>query len=171
MHAVAALEDDLPHRAIVHPLGQFLHSPAVPGHQPDAHLEVLLRCGLTQREHALARGPINRHGLLHENVQALLDRVGEVHPAEGRRGREDDNVARLQAVDCLLVGVEPDELSLDRHVELATQGRVAVEVLVALPELPSKRSAIATSLMGPHLVDSALAAAPVPRPPQPTRAT
>ena len=32
-------------------------------------------------------------------------------------------------------------------------------------------SAMATSLMGPLLVDSALAAAPVPRPPQPTRAT
>src|SRR3984957_20140346 len=30
---------------------------------------------------------------------------------------------------------------------------------------------MATSLMGPLLVDSALTAAPVPRPPQPTRAT
>ena len=31
--------------------------------------------------------------------------------------------------------------------------------------------AIATSLIGPFLTDSALEAAPVPRPPQPTRAT
>src|SRR5262249_31583851 len=34
-----------------------------------------------------------------------------------------------------------------------------------------KTSAIATSLIGPLLVDRALTAAPVPRPPQPTRAT
>src|SRR4051794_22458847 len=34
-----------------------------------------------------------------------------------------------------------------------------------------KTSAIATSLIGPLRVASALAAAPVPRPPQPTRAT
>ena len=54
VHAVAALEDDLPDRAVVHPLGQFLHRPAMPGHQPDAHLEVLLGRRLTQRQHTLA---------------------------------------------------------------------------------------------------------------------
>src|SRR4051812_24100777 len=40
-----------------------------------------------------------------------------------------------------------------------------------LDSLSSNTSAIATSLIGPCLVASALAAAPVPRPPQPTRAT
>ncbi len=52
-----------------------------------------------------------------------------MHPAK-RQGRgEDHNVARLQAVHGLLVGVEPHELAVLRHVdliaELALDGPVA----------------------------------------------
>ena len=56
------------------------------------------------------------------------------------------------------------------HVDLL--GEQLLEVRVAgAPAGCSNTSAMATSLIGPLLVDSASAAAPVPRPPQPTRAS
>ena len=66
-------------------------------------------------------GPSTVTRLLHEDVQALLDRVGELDPAERRRRGEDDDVAGLQAIHRLLVGVEADELAVLRHVDLVAE--------------------------------------------------
>ena len=62
-------------------------------------------------------GAVGGHRLFHEDIQALLDRIGEVNPAESRRRGEDGHVARLQAIHRLLVGVEADELAVGRHVD------------------------------------------------------
>ena len=76
----------------------------------------------------------------------------------------------LQAVHRLLVAVEADELAVVGHVDLVVELRLE-RCRSWLSSRSSKTSAMATSLIGPLLVDSALPAAPVPRPPQPTRAT
>ena len=94
---------------------------AVPGHQSHAHLEVLRRRLFGQFEHLAGRRTIGRQRLLHEDVQPLLDGVGEMHPAERQRRGEDRDVARLQAVHRLLVGVEADELAILRHVHLVAE--------------------------------------------------
>ena len=52
-----------------------------------------------------------------------------MHPAEGQRRGEDGHVARLQAVDGLLVGVEADELAVLGNVNLL--GEFPREVLEA----------------------------------------
>ena len=101
-------------------------------HQAHAHLEVLLRRLLGQREHLARGGAVDRDRLLHEDVQALLDGVGEVDPAEGRRRGEDRHVARLQAVHRLLVGVEADELAVLGHVDLV--GELLLQLRVAAVE-------------------------------------
>ena len=117
--------------------------------------------------------------LLHEDVLAGFDRRFEVHRAEAGRRGEDHQVGA--AVDRLLVGVEADELPLLGHVDLAIlEQRVAVapaalDLLVrsdrgTVAARSAKASAIAHSVTGP-LVASACVTAPLPRPPQPIRAT
>ena len=65
--------------------------PAVPGcggtsgrRRPSDSWRWLLR----RVEHAARGRAVHGHRLLHEHVQALFDRVGEMHPAEGRRRGE-----------------------------------------------------------------------------------
>ena len=101
-------------------------------HQADAHLEVLGRRLLAQLEHPARGRAVGRHRLFHEDVQALLDGVAEMHPAEGQRRGEDGDVARLQAIHRLLVGVETDELAILGHVDLV--GELLLELLVAAAE-------------------------------------
>ena len=91
---------------------------AVAAHQADADLEVLLLRLLAQGEHLAGGRAVDGDRLLHEGIEALLDRVAEMHPAEGRRRGEDDDVARLEAVHGLLVAVEADELAVVGHVDL-----------------------------------------------------
>ena len=99
------------------------------GHQAHAHLEVLRRRLLGQLEHPAGGRAVDRDRLLHEDVEALLDGVGEMDPAEGRRRGEDRDVARLQAIHRLLVGVEADELAVLGHVDLV--GELLLQVAVA----------------------------------------
>ena len=121
-----------------------------------------------QLEHSARGRPVRGQRLFHENVQPLLDRVGEMHPAKRQRRGEDRDVARLQAIHRLLVGVEADELALLGHVDLFAECCFQrTDSCRASRSLNT--SAMATSLIGPFLTDRALAAAPVPRPPQPMR--
>ena len=62
-------------------------------HQADADLEVLLLGFLVQREHPARTRTVDRDRLFHEDVDALVDRVLEMHPAEGRRRGENDDAA------------------------------------------------------------------------------
>ena len=144
--------------AVLDAVEQLAAGLAVAAHQADADLEVLLLGLFAQGEHlARASGPSTRDRLFHEDVEALLDGVGEVHPAEGRRRGEDHHVARLQAVHRLLVAVEADELAVLRARRPCLP--------CALRQLrrswrragPRKTSAMATSLIGPCLVDEGVA--------------
>ena len=143
---------------------------AVAAHQADADLEALLLRLLAQGHHPAGRRPIDGDRLLHEGIDSLLDGVGEVHPAEGRRGGQDHHVARLEAVHGLLVAVEADELAILGHVDLVAVGLLQLVVAVVEPILEHVGHG--------HELDRALAwclralpTAPVPRPPQPTSAT
>ena len=117
-HAVGPHRDDVADFAVLDALVQFLQCPAVTGHQAHAHLEVLGHRLLAELEHPAGSRAVGRQRLLHEDVQALLDGVGKMHPAERQRRGEDRNVARLQAIHRLLVAVETDELALLGHVHL-----------------------------------------------------
>ena len=64
----------------------------------------------------LALGAVGDERLFHEDIQAFLDRVAEMHPAESQRRGEDGDVARLQAIHGVLVAVEADELAVVRHI-------------------------------------------------------
>ena len=118
MHAIGAHGDDVADLAVLDALGEILAHPAVTAHQAHAHLEVLGIRLLGEVEHPPRRRSIDRHRLLHEHVQALLDGVGELDPAERRRRREDHDVPGLQGVHRLLVPIEPDELPVVRDVHL-----------------------------------------------------
>ena len=77
-------------------------------------------------------GHIDRDRLLHENVDALLDGIAEVDPAKARGRGKNGHVARLQAVDRLLVGVQSDELAIVGHVDLMAQ--LLLQILVTARE-------------------------------------
>ena len=119
MHAVRPQGDDLTELAILDPLVKLDAVAGMAEHQADAHLEVPLDRLFGQRQHFAAARAVNRGRLLHEYVHAFLDGIGEVYPTKRGRCRQHDHVARPQAVDGLLIGVETDKLSLLRHVNLA----------------------------------------------------
>ena len=118
VHAIAAHEDDVADLAAVDPLGHLLKAAGVMGIQAHAHLEPLLFRLLGQLQHAAGGRAVGRQRLLHEDVQSLLDRVGEMHPAKRQRGGKHRHVARLQTVHRLLVGVEAGEPAILGHVHL-----------------------------------------------------
>jgi hypothetical protein len=41
-----------------------------------------------------------------------------VHPAKRRRRRENGNIARLQTIHRMLIGVEAEKLAIGRYVDL-----------------------------------------------------
>ena len=111
---------------LVDAVEQLAADGAVPAHQADADLEALLLGLLAELEHLPRAGAVHGDRLLHEDVQPLGDGVGEVDPAEGRRGGEDDHVAGLEAVHRLLVAVEADEAARLGHIDLL--GELALDV-------------------------------------------
>ncbi len=117
VHAVAAHQDDVADFAAVNSVGQLLHRPAVTRHESHPDFQPLGLGGLAELEHLLGSRPVGGQGLFHENVQPLLDGVGEVHPAEGQRSGEDRDVARLKAVHSLFVSVETEELAIVGHID------------------------------------------------------
>ena len=118
MHPIAAQHNEVADFAVLDALKKFLQRPAVTRHQADGHLEVFLLRFLSELEHPARGRAIHGDGLFHKHVQALPDGVSEVDPTKRRRRRENDNVARLQAVHRLLVGVETDELAILRDIDL-----------------------------------------------------
>ena len=133
--AIGPQRDDVADLAALDAVEQLLAGLAVPAHQADADLQVLLDRLLGQRQHLPRGRAVDGDRLLHEDVQALLDRVGEVDPAEGRRRGEDDDVAGLQAVHRLLVAVEADELLVFLDQQLVAAAELLVELVVAVLEL------------------------------------
>jgi hypothetical protein len=86
------------------------------------------RFRFTQGQHPPGAGTVDRDRLFHEHIQPLGNRIGEVHPAKGRWGGQDDDVARLQDVHRLLVTVEADELAILGHIDLLVEPRLELVV-------------------------------------------
>ena len=118
VHAVGAHVDDVADLAILDAVEKFLTAAAVPHHETDAALEVLGVCFLREFQHAHGCGRVGGKRLFHEDVQAALDGVGKVYPAEGKRCGQNDNIARIESVHRLTVGIEPDELALSGNIDL-----------------------------------------------------
>ncbi len=89
--------------------------------KPHADLQVLLLGDLGGLQPAAHGWAVGGERLLHEDVDALVDGVFELHRAEGGVCGQQHHVARPQAVDRLLVGVEAHELPLGRHVDLVLE--------------------------------------------------
>ena len=101
-------------RAVVDAVDHFLPRLRVSPHEADTDLEVLL-LGQFGGLHPAPHGrSVGRKRLLREDVDTLLHGVFEIHRAKGGVGRQQHDIAGPQAVDRLLVGVEPDELSFRR---------------------------------------------------------
>ncbi len=122
--------------AVLDTFEQLAARGAMPAHQADADLEVLGPRFLGQLQHLTRARPVHRDRLLHEDVEALLDGVGEMHPAEGRRRGQDHHIARPETIHRFLVGVEVDELAVVGNVHLLAQRplQVAVAVLQTIRE-------------------------------------
>ena len=103
----------------------------MPHHQTDADLQVLALGLFAECDHAPRGGAVHGDRLFHEDVQPLVDGVAEMHPAECRGRRQDDDVARLEAIHGLLVAVEADELAILGHVHLGSEAAAQRSVAVA----------------------------------------
>ncbi len=113
---------------------QFLHRPTVARHQADTDFQIFRFGGFGQFQHLLGRGAISGERLLHENIQAFIDGVTEMHPAKRERCGEDCDVAGFQEVHSFLVTVEADEFSVGGNVHFvlmfAGQAIITVAQLV-----------------------------------------
>ena len=171
----------------------FFRGLAVAGHQAAGDFEVLLRGFFTRLEHAMKARRVDGERLFHEDVAAFVHGVFDMDGTERGRGGQQDHVARIERVDGLSVGIHADELAFRGNVDLLgspvcgsrdlspaeftwsyrTSRLGSERYFVRYFKLPSTRSgktsAMAQSFVGP-LVLKAFKAAPVPRPPQPTRA-
>jgi hypothetical protein len=110
------LENEVADFAVLDALSQLLERPAVTGHQSHADFEVLGRGLFAELDHPPAGRAIHGDRFLHEDVQALLDGVSEMHPAERRWRCKDSDIARTQTIHRLLVGVEAHELAIFWHI-------------------------------------------------------
>ena len=140
VHAIDPQRVDVADGAVVDSLDRPPGGPAeVPPHEAGGDLEVLLLRELRGgQQPAVGRG-VDGERLLHEDVDALLDRVLEVQRAEGGRGGQHDHVAGAETVDRLPVGVEAQELPLGRHVQTVLElWQLLGEVLEAALNLVSK---------------------------------
>src|SRR4051794_18588913 len=133
--AIGSQRDDIANLSPLDPVEKLLPRLAVPAHQPDANLEVFLDRLLAQGQHPARGGTVNGDGLLHEDMESLLDGVGEVDPAKRRWRGEDHNIARLQAIHGLTIRVEANEFLVVVNAELFATTKVLVERLVAGVEL------------------------------------
>ncbi len=123
-HAVGAHRQDLADLSVPHALQEFLPCAAMPYHQTHAYLQALGVGLLREFQHPLRGGTVHGHRLLHEAMQALLDGVLKLHPAERRRRAEDHDVAGLHRVHRLFVGVEAQESAFLRNVHLRFELRL-----------------------------------------------
>ena len=133
LHSVAAQQVDLAKLTVLNALVEFLHRMAVPRHEADPDLEVFCVGLLGHLQHAARSRAVCGDRLFHEHVEALLDGVLKVHPAEGERRGKNCDVAGPQRIHGVLVAVEADEAAVFRHVDLV--GELRLDGLVAVVEL------------------------------------
>src|SRR5271157_4590914 len=133
--AIGPQRDDVTDLAALDSIKELLAGLAVPAHEADADLEILLDGFLCQGQHLPRGRAIDGDRLLHEDVQSLLDGVGEMDPAKSRGRGEDDRVAWLQAVHGLAIGVETEEFLVLVNGQLFATAVLLVELVVARFEL------------------------------------
>ena len=86
--------------------------------EPAGDFEVLLRRLFAGIEHAADARGVDGERLFHEHVAALRHGIFQVdRPKRGRRSQEHDS-ARTDCIDRLLVGIEADELTVRRDIDL-----------------------------------------------------
>lgn len=107
-------------------------------HEADADLKVLFLCFLIQGKHLSCGRAIRGERFFHEDVDAFLDGILVVDPAEDAGGGEDGNVARTKGVNGLFVGIEPNELSLGRNIHLVGDIGAALQGFPLGFEVPFK---------------------------------
>ena len=90
-------------------------------HQAGRDLEILLFGGLAGAEDLLHAARIGGEVLLHEHVDALFDCVLKMGCAKAGVCGEHGDIARLQAVDRMAVGVEAHELPFLGDVDLVAE--------------------------------------------------
>jgi hypothetical protein len=129
VHSVAAHEQDFAEFAILNALVEFLERALVAGHEAYANLQVRPGGILGEEQHFLTGGAVDGDGFFHENVEFFLNGVAEMHPSErGGRG-ENHDIAGLEAIHRLLVGIEADEFSVGGDIH--ELGVVFDDVVVA----------------------------------------
>src|SRR5207302_3480576 len=69
-----------------------------------------------------------------EDVEALLDRVREMRRAESERRGEDGDVAGLETIEGVLVGVEADESAVLGDFDAIGEALIGIERLVGMIE-------------------------------------
>lgn len=129
VHTISTQRDDVTDFAVLDTVEQFATSIAVTAHQTDGDLEVFLDGLFAQGQHLASARTVDGDGLFHERVDSLFNRIGELHPAESRRGCEDHHVARAETVHGLLVTFEANELAVVWNVDGVWE--LALEALVA----------------------------------------
>ena len=134
LHAIRAQQEDVAEFTLLDARGEFLAPLAVPAHEAHGDLHVFRHRQLVQIDHPPRGRAVGGDRLFHEDVDALLDRVFVMHPAERHRRGEDRDATRLQRVDGILVAIEAHELPVLRHIDLC--GMLRLEALQAAFELP-----------------------------------
>jgi hypothetical protein len=157
--------DNVADGAIVQPLDGFQIRLLMMPLQADGHLEILLLGLLGGGQHLAHAGAIDRHRFLHENMFALAHRFLEMGRSKsGRRGQNHD----IRQRDGMLIGVESDEFVLFRHIHAV--GVIGLEFVVAAVQAVFESVGHGDQFEGAGGAEG-LAAAPLPRPPQPISAT
>jgi hypothetical protein len=87
-------------------------------HKAHTHLEILLHGLFGQFQELASARTIYRDRLFHKDVDALLDSIREMNPAECRWRCKNSHITGIKAVHCLSVTVEADEPAILRHVHL-----------------------------------------------------
>ena len=82
--------------------------------------QALLAGQLGGLDHDLDPRRTDGHGLLHENVLALPDRLGKLFRPKPRRGRQNNQVDIIERHQ-LLVGVDTDEATVVRDLEIGLE--------------------------------------------------
>ena len=115
--AVGPERDQFTSLACLQPVEEFSSPWAVAAHQADADLEFLLVGFRRQIDDPPGARPIDCNRLLHEDMEAFLDRILKMRRPERGRGGEDRDVAGPKGVNCLFVGFKADEHPLVRHID------------------------------------------------------
>lgn len=128
--AVGADQRDVAHRAVADLLDQRLAGGRVSALEPGEDLDALLLGLFARGQKPVQAAWIGGEGLLHEHVDPLPDRVLDVDRSDVRPGCAQGDIARPQAIDRLLIPLEPDELPLagdiDPVLELVVQSLALV---------------------------------------------